>query len=283
MASVSDSWHNRLERRPDGRVMECFLPDGGHTNGDPLVRVGVSVPKFRGSVPLGYVARVLRKDQKTVRRMVANGKIPGWFKTQGGHYRIRHCREFWNWLSQQWQARESHETCQQFAACLELQESIMLLLALKEMRTKCGRVPSKQFTSEDFEDAYNQAFYESEKRYGVRLERIPPDVAAQVRQYPRWEWEIAYKVLEWQMTDTLPDTGVEAGRRVWGDDSWESYQVSRRREFVAIFQRWKKRLKKQDVGWLPDKQEVENKYGVTISPKAWLGERLDGEDDDKAE
>ena len=81
----------------------------------------------------------------------------------------------------------------------------------------------------------------------------------------------------------LPDTGEEAGRRVWGDDSWESYQVSRRREFVAIFQRWKKRLKKQDVGWLPDKQEVENKYGVTISPKAWLGERLDGEDDDKAE
>jgi hypothetical protein len=138
----------------------------------------------------------------------------------------------------------------------ELHTSVEVMLAMPEIVATRQLNPAKNFTPQDFDDALSRAFDMSQERFGVLFERIPPDVIKQARRYTRTAWEIGWKVLEWQMTDTMPETGEKAGRCMWGDEAWTSYQVSRRREFVTIFLSWRKGLKLRDDSWLREKDDV---------------------------
>lgn len=268
---MSESWKRRLVRDADGRPVYASL------HGNPYA-LDVGVVQFRGDViPVGYVAFILKKSEKTVQRMIDKKWIPGTFKTRGGHRRIRQCPDAWNWLNEQWRLRERGEAWSQAQTWRELHSSVQLMIALEEIVAKRQQCPERELTPRDLDDTYKRAYQLMEHRYGVLLEKLPKTISQRVRRRTRTEWEIGWKVMEWLLTGSMPETGDEAGRRIWGDDSWEQYQIGRRREFVAIFRRWKKQL--QDDSWLPDKSDDESQYGVKISNRSLLGEHPGDEDE----
>lgn len=241
--------------------------------------------KFRDNrIPLGFVASVLGKDHRTVQRWAAANQIPGCRRhrrrkcSKGQcHFYIRHCPKFWAWLEQQDREREAGKVWKQAARVREVGRSVQLMIATEFIVMLKRASPDKQFTEHDFPEARDYASRLAREGFGVMLERLPASFITKAGKVSRTEQGIAYKVLEWYMTDTMPKTGDEAGRRIWGDDSWLSYQASRRREFVRIFRKWKKQL--QDTDWLPDKTDDERAFSVKTSHKALLGDD-DADDQD---
>ena len=221
---MSDSWRKKVELYANGKPIEFPL------HGDPG-KSDTWVWKFRGGViPLGFVAYTLGKKHRTIQRWAAARLIPGCRprnrrRPMRGqpHYVIRHCVEFWEWLQKQDHARDCAETWREAETLRKHGLTIEHIIALEE---KCSP---------------DEAFERMREKYGVMLERLPPDMLKKVEGTSQWETGIACQVYEWRVTDTMPKTGEEAGRRMW-EETWKSFLPVRRREFVHLFHFYRKRI-----------------------------------------
>ena len=195
---MSDSWRKQLERDRDGRVVELFVPVRSRENSDLLAQVGRYVPRFRnGEVPLGYVAEVTGKAERTVRRMAVAGQIPGCRrrrrrKSMRGycHFRIANDNlKFWEWLDNHsaLRARDGAELVSKHRATSTTQENTALLIAIAK---RC-----------DVAEAYRRA---CDHLGGPFLENQPRQATARVQRI---------NTLKLQLSKIISDMVARDGRK----------------------------------------------------------------------